>query len=605
MTAPIGLPALIRGVRGRALEDLVGSVDLSGNDAAEEAINDAIALAVAYGDPLRIGRGIYRLGASIRLESNSTLICHPEAEFVGHFSSAGINGMVMGAAGYNETDNPLRNIRIRGGKWRRYGVIEGDNEEIWTGYTGNVFSFWGEDVDLRDIWVTGYGGGRGFMYRGHRWYLGNCWIYNPDNTDGQATNVDGGTGGFRFTVGSQVVAENLICVCGDDCFQVVPGTTDATTEDVIYRDCWGISTTARVVAVGLGGSTEIAGNIKRVTYDHIRGESPSPVTIDNDNSSGELSVLLRDVKLSQRAVPPHKTNGTNTVAFNIGSGVSPAGGRVRVTMRDCEAVTLLNGAIKVSGTRATRVLIDGFRSPAPTNASSGQNVVTVEDCDEFVMRNFEVVGQGDIGTQSVVVMGRSDTTSLINVAVLEDGKITGVPAAAAGVYCTNHGVLDLTLSRLLIEPHSGASADAVRCSDNAEKVTIRDCDFSAMDTSPIASPAANLRVDNTLLAATTQLYQQSTAASTVAWDGRSEYIRLTASGAVTISTISLPTGFVMYRVPRITLYCVNAVDFTFDQAGNLETYNNADVTCNQGDIIQFVYDVVLEKWVQIAAHGAN
>lgn len=604
------LTAVLRGLKGRALDEF-GTVDRAGATDMAGLINDAIEACLGHGDPVWSDRGIHRLGGPILLRSSATssthFYAHDQAEFVGYFDQAGGNAMVMAAPGFNETDNPLRRIRLWGGRYRRNGVISGDNEEIWTGNTGNVIGFWAEDADLRDLWVTRYSGGRAVMPRGGKWRLDGVRVWDPSRADGMATPVNGGTGGIRATVIREMICENSWAHCGDDCFQVVPGTTDLLSMNVVYSKFYGISTTARVAVVGLGGSTPISGSIRHITFAHGRGEGVQPVQGDNDDSSGDVSVLFFDVKVSIRPAPPHKTNNDATNAvFVLSSQSAQAGAQARFTVRDCEALNVIAGALQVAGLSTSKVVVDGFRAPAPTLASATRAVVAVDDCDDFTMRNFEIVGPGALNSLSTITLGTASTATRVRKAVFEDGKITGVAAATAGIFVTNSGADDLTVSRVTIEPHPDASADAIRCGNDQVSLTVRDSDFSLMDSAPISGTLPpNTVIENTKMSGTTLLYQQVAAATTVAWNGRSKYIRLTAAADTTIEIISIPSGYVFRDVPEITLFCASNFAYTFDHSvsggsGRMQLAGAADVVANIRDHLTVVYDMPTETWRQKA-----
>lgn len=588
---------------------ILSGADTTGVVEASTAINAAIVTTAAARQTLYIGKGTYRLAAQLNVASNMDLWCHPEAEFIAYFNSTGRNGIVgMSTAAWAATPaTPLTNIRIRGGIWRRNGSVAVDGK-TWSGNTGNVFSFWAEHVEIADAWITGYHLGRVVLGGGRYWVLDNIRAYNPANYLNLPCPGVGGTGAFRWYSGGPMVATRLHAVCGDDCFQTVPGATDSIgvdVSDITYSDCYGVSIKARVCVAALvvpNALPEELQNsqtigIKNVTFRTIRGEGKIACAFYNTDSTGLLgTILFDDVRLGVRADLDGavSTYAVELLATDRTAGVGP------IIFRDSELLNVIEGGIRARGTEIGRIQFIRWLQPAPSNAASASYPVHIQDAEEVIFEGGSVAGAA-ASTKSVVYLGRTDAATEVAYARIEGTEITNVPDAAYGVYGPTYGFTHLEMRRVRMTPVAGATdARAIRFSEISATGTIEGNDFSALGATPYVNTNPGIQFRHNILSAASVngiLHQQIAAASSVEWDSRSKLIRLTSSGPVTLDTLALPSGFVIHDIPVVYLMGVNANTITVSNAGNiLPAGGSASLT--QNTIISLVYDHVSAKWLQ-------
>lgn len=585
-------------------------VDRTGATDMASLINRAFIAAELAGETLYLCAGTYRLDSALYVGTNLDLICHQNADLVAYFNSAGSLGIVtLTTAQWAAVPaSPERNIRISGGKWRRSGTLSGDGL-TWTGNTGNVFAFWADDVEINAVQVTGYNRGRAFLIGGHRWWMDRVVIANFDNYLNLPCPGIGGTGGIRWYSGGPFTCTRPYVVCGDDCFQAVPGARDSIGEDVVdvtYSDAYGVSIKARVCVAGLvvpnSHDADVQGSltlgIRNVTYRTIRGEGKLALAVSNDDSTGPLGTLLfDDVRLSIRRDLDGAAQAypVELLATDTGSGgVGP------IILRDSELLNVLEGGVRARGTQVGAIILDNWKQPASSNASSIYYPLHVQDAASLTIKGGSFAGA--VGsTKSILFIGRTDVATEVEYASLTGVEIAGVPDGAYAVNGPLSGFTYLDMARCRVTPLPGATdARAIRFSEITTGGVIADNDFSALGaTAYVNIPAGVAFRDNALSAASVNgiLYQQVAAAASVEWDGWSRLIRLTSSGPVTMDNFTLPSGYVIRDIPVIYLFGVNANTITVSNAGNMKPAGGS-ASLTQNTMVQLVYDHVTAKWVQ-------
>lgn len=579
------------------------AVDTTGVQDCAALFNAALAAAAAVGAVLRVGPGRYRFNSPIRLVNNAQIECHAEAVLTAHFTSVGMNGFVMAAAGFNDTTNPLRNVRIVGGRWRRHGEIAGVNNELWTGNQGNMLCFFARRMVLRDMWFTGYAGGRAMLIGGSG-IIDNCHARNPDRADEMATPVAGGTGVFRPYAAEGLLFTRCTGIAGDDIFQYVPGGSPLDTVACIYDMCWGISTTARVIAAGLGDRLPgyVSNSVLHCVYRNIRGAGVVGAAIVNEESSGDMNVLLDDVRLGILPPPPHYAQFANsTIGWQLSSGNGPTDGRLYVRMTNCELLNVVNGGFVASGLRTASIVVQGWRQPAPSNPASTRPPFQLMDAEHFRLDDFEIAGRPGAASPPVV-LGRNDLATQIDLVELIDGKITGIDAGQAAIFGPNNGFERIYAQNVRFHPSAGVTdALAIRFSEVTAYGMLRDCDFTQLAAVPFGNlPAGCVEWENCRFAAPTMLYQSAVVdgAGTIAWNGRSTLIRLTAASNATLHTIALPAGMHWTEIPILHLTVGNGVTITLGGTGNITPLGGGAI--GPARVAAVLYDPVRGRWLQIA-----
>jgi hypothetical protein len=593
-----------------------GIVDATGTIDMSPVIQAAFSGSVLAGKRLFIDKGTYRLNSQLNVVSGLDVLLHPGAELVGHFNTTGRNAILgmSNAAWANVQTAPLRNIKIRGGVWRRNGTVSADGLS-YSGNTGNVFCIWAEDVELSDIQVTRYGPGRAFLIGGRRVFADRITIADFNHPLGLPCPGIGGTGAIRWFSGGPFTATRCVAVCGDDCFQAVPGATDnigVDVSDVSYEDCYGLSYKGRVCVCALTIPNSLPADIqnsqtigiRNVTFSRIRGRGKWACAVQNTDSTGLLgTVLFDDVRLG---VIADLDGAKAPYAIEIIGSAATAGAGPLI-FRDTELLNVLEGGIRARGSQIGGLRLINHRQPAPSNPASAFFPVHIQDCDEVIFEGGRYAAHPDSTKVGVIYLGRDDTDpeTALKYVKLESVEIAGIGSGVFGINCSPDGVVSLDAIGVRMIPADGVTdARAIRfATTTAISPLVQHCDFSALGNNPFANvPASGMRQrDNrfSAAAATTNgvIHQQVAANTTIEWNGRSSLLRLTSSGPVTIETVTIPTGFPPTGTPMIFLMGVNAHTLTLSNAGNLVPVSGQTLTANQA--VAFIYDWVSAKWLQI------
>ena len=133
-------------------------------------------------------------------------------------------------------------------------LVDGGN---WCGSpenTGRIFSFYGNNWEIRNAQILEFHGGQAIVFGGDNVRLNNVRAITS------ATGY--GTGAFRMIGGKGFRGTNLHGICGDDVFQFVPVTNSADARfskpisDSFYIGCNGQSASARLLVAGIAGQQD-------------------------------------------------------------------------------------------------------------------------------------------------------------------------------------------------------------------------------------------------------------------------------------------------------------------------------------------------------------
>lgn len=601
-----------------------GEVDATGATDMAAVINAGVVATAADNEPLWIGKGTYRLDSPIYVQSNMDIRCHPDAEFIAYFDNGGRSAgiVAMTIAQWNALpDNPPRRIRITGGIWRRAGTVsldgqdwEGEAEGGTRGYNGSVFAFWASDVVLKDMRITGWNRGRAIQPGGEFWVLDNIDMTNPDNYLSLPCPGIGGTGAVRWYSGGPMVASRLRIVCGDDALAAVPAALDLIGEDIhdiVYTDCHVVSIKARACVVALvipasypdeqQGSQTLS--IKSVTFRGIRGEAKVMGAFYNTDSSGDLgTVLFDDVRVSIRT---DLDGEAAPYAIEL-LGSDDTAGAGPIIFRDCELLNRIEGGLRCRGVQVNELMTSNLIIPAPDNAATVYLAVQVQDARKVSVAGGTITG-APTGTASLVTLGRSDEAFAVELARFDQVEFIGVPSAQYAIQGSTYGAVRLEVDRCVATPLDGVTdARFLDFPDNCTSALITGNRLGEIGATPyINIPAGAKFRDNVLSSAATNgiVHQQVAAASTIAWNGWSRVLRLTAAGDVTIDTISIPAGHEITDTPMIALYAINNFSLTLSSAGNIAPAGSTVMTV--GTTVFLIYDYVGEKWMQAGHHAPS
>jgi hypothetical protein len=599
---------------GRVLPSYFGiTIPDDGETDASAALNQCFAAAVAAGKRLYVPKAAtyYRLASTLYMLSNLDLECHPQAEFVAHFTTLGsgaIFGMTSAAWSNVNLGIYLEHIRIKGGIWRRYGEIDPADDTAWIGNRGNVFCFWAVDVAISDLVIPGYSGGRAFLWGGRHTSLDRVRVWNLARPDLWATNRSGGTGGFRLFSGlGPHTITRCYGVCGDDVFQAVPGATDSIGEDLAdftYSDCWGISTTARLCVVGLVVPNRMASDlqnsqtmgIRSGTFRGIRGRGT--IAVANEDSTGILgTILFDDVKFS--AIKEIEGASEFSYAVDIG-GANLTSGAGPIHFRDCEVIRMAKGGVRCRGTQINQVTFTNWRQPAPDDPTATEALFWVQDAQRLELCGGQITG-GAGGTKNIITLGATGVTTDVRYTLIEDVEIAGIPAGGYGIFGPTYGFTELDVVRVKMTPLEGVTtARAIRFSESTTRAMIDNCDLTAIGSTPFVNVKPGVRWRDTRFSIASVLVQSTAAAASIEWDGRSPLIRLSANAATTIDTISVPAGWPIDRVPEIVLRNISAHTISLSGAGNIRP-RGSEAALGASQALRLVQDPVDGLWFPLSS----
>lgn len=592
--------------------DLTGATDVS------EDINAFITACMIAGTRGIIGKGIYRADAQIEAATGTDLWVHPEAEIVGHFNSSGRNGLVtLSSANWTSTiaGSLQRGIKIRGGIWRRNGTLSGDGK-TWTGNTGSIFSLYGADVEISCVWIKGYHLGRAIQGGGSNWTLDRILCINNDNYLSLPCPGVGGTGMIRWYSSGPMVCTRVFGKCGDDALQVVPQALDLFGEDaanVTYSDCYVESIKARACVCALtipdderfDDSDQFSQTISvaNVTFRGIRGSAKIACAFYNSDSIGTLgTIMFDDIRLSINA---DLDGNAAPYAVEI-LGTDGSAGAGPIIFRDFQLLNRLEGGIRCRGSEIKELVLDRVIIPASSNPDSLYYAMQVQDAESVTMRGGSITGTPG-STKSLVILGRNDEAFNIALARFDGVTFSGIPSVKYAVQGSVYGAVRLEMDACTATPADGVTdARFVLFPDNCTSALITANNLGALGAVPYASiPAGAKFRDNVISSAATNgiIHQQVAADTTIAWNGWSRVLRLSASADVTIDTISLPAGHEITDTPMIALYAINNFSLTLSSAGNIAPAGSTVLTA--GTTVLLVYDYVGTKWMQVGHHAPS
>ena len=579
----------------KRLDELVED-DPTGVADMAPSMNAALLACRIAGVGLDVPNGERRLNSHIEVAGTDDVYCYLSAEFVAYFNSSGRNGMVtLSSADWTATiaGTRQRHMRWEGGIFRRNGTLSGDGK-TWTGNTGSIFSLWGDHVELTRIWCKGWSVGRAIQGGGFDWKVDRILCFNNDNYRSLPCPGTGGNGLCRFYSAGPMVGTRIVGICGDDALQVVAQAIDLYGQDLVditYSDCWVTSIRARACVCALtipnddrfDPSDQFSQtlSIARVTFRSIRGAAKIPCAFYNTDSSGTLgTILFDDVRLS---VITDLDGAAAPYAVEI-LGLAGTAGAGPIIFRDFELLNVLEGGIRCRGSAIGRVEFNGFKLPASANAASAYYMVHVQDAVSVLFSRGSIAGPAG-GTKSLVLLGRNDENYAVDLARFEAVEFSGVPSAAYAIAGSVYGAVRLEVERCQVTPDTGVTdARAIDFPDNCARALVAANDFSACGSVPYVNIPTNTEFrENEIAAAATEtngiVYQQIAAADTIAWNGWSRLIRLTATGDVTINTITIPADYVRRDIPEILLTLSNNFTVTLGSSGNI--VSGGTLTLNQ------------------------
>lgn len=218
-------------------------------------------------------------GTHLHLESGATVMSHKVA-------SSG-----FGAALIRNRDFavPVDGFKITG-----HGTIA---QNIGVGAKGVVVGLRGNDMVFEDFQIGPYQGGQAWICCGDRIRV------NRLKVSGSA--LTSGTGGMRFTGGTDFVANGCHVESGDDALQFVPGVPGNTpvpemaNMNIInsaYIGCTGRSTLGRFIIAdltdGVGGTMVMTNSIKNCSFIACKGSGKlRAAVIGNESSTGKVDGL--------------------------------------------------------------------------------------------------------------------------------------------------------------------------------------------------------------------------------------------------------------------------------------------------------------------------
>lgn len=578
-------------------------------------INAALLSCRIAGIGLDIPTGVRRLNSQINLATGDDVYCYQGSELVAYFNSSGRNGIVgMAEAAWAATPaSPQRNIRWEGGIIRRNGTLSGDGL-TWTGNTGNVFSLWAEDLDISRVWVKGYSVGRAFLLGGRNVKIDNILCMNPENYLGLACPAIGGTGFCRWYSGGPFTATRLFSITGDDGCQAVPAATDSIgvdVTDVTYDQFYCMAYKGRAFLCALTVPDRLDSDlqnsqtvgVRNVTFSRGRGGGKTAWAIYNTDSTGVMGkVLIDDCLLS---VLTDLEGGTWNYAVEI-IGSDGTAGAGPVIVRESGLLNVINGGIRARGTQVRRIEFHNWTQPAPSNAASASYPVHVQDADAFIMIGGCIAGAAG-SDKSLVVLGRDDENQSIDLARFERMAFTGVPSLRYAIQGGVYGAVRLEVEGCSATPLDGVTdARAIDFPDNCTQALVADNTWPTLGSVLYVNVPATAEFRGNVIsdaaAATNGMVEQVvTAASTLAWNGRAQVMRISSSAAQTIDTISLPSGYAPRDTPILALYGINNFAMTLSSAGNIAPAGSTSFSA--GQTIVLLYSFALSKWLQIGAHA--
>ena len=279
MSAPIGLPSIIRGARGRDIDELgLGTVDRSGAADMAPLINDAIEWCAEAGDPLWISPGLYRQSSSIYLQDYAHVLLSEDAVLRRDFSTVGVAGHIT----QQDIYTALKEVRWSGGR------IECSDP---AGLTGNAFALHINDSQIAHFHIADWpDNGRAFLLYGNR-----CRLHNFD----ALSTYDGG--GIRLDGCKDFLVENFRVYCGDDCLifaanaNAESALSGMDTERCIYvggiaRSWNARPTVSTMERVGL--EPGITNSIRDNAFIGIRGYGRRATRANNTLSSGSIERIF-------------------------------------------------------------------------------------------------------------------------------------------------------------------------------------------------------------------------------------------------------------------------------------------------------------------------
>lgn len=396
MTAPIGFPAILRGVNGRLLDEF-GSYDPTGTEDTTGIITDAAAECAALGDPLVIGAGDYLNNSQINLVDDAHLLLSPRTTLIRNFSTLGVGGHISQAS----FAAPLSNVRWQGGRIRNPSTSNG----------GNVFSLFCDDSEFSDFFIDEWEG-RAFLFHGDRNLI----------HDFKAISVRDG-GGVRLDGCTDTVVSNFYIACGDDaCIASVTGSAltgiaGLSTVRCQFINGIGNSWNARACFVGNDGTpTGGQGAIDDIAFIGIRGKGRSGARVGNDGDSPQVT----NIQFSGCLFDCSGTTASPAVGISVG-------GNATYPVRD---VTFVNTVVKAPALGALLVN-DGAIGVRFTDCvfeapTEDRETVRVESADVVFTNCYFGTKSG----QNTFRVGVAGTPANFE---LRGGRIDGIANAKYGV----------------------------------------------------------------------------------------------------------------------------------------------------------------------------
>lgn len=487
-----GFPFLATGTStaraaGARAADIINVLDngVTGLGTVDEstAVNALFVSTAAAGQTVWFPKGTYSFDSRIFVVHGLTVIADPNAVFNKRFATSGSNGFV----GQSSYSAKVSKISWSGG----YFTVPDNSVET---YGGNIFALYGDDIDLSDITIDGFGapnaGGRAYVLNGDRIFMFNPVVRNPNHAVGN--------GGIRVTGGDGFRCIGGYVESGDDVLQFVPSIagalpiSDTDITNGMYIGCTGKSYSARLIAVVVGNQTANIGatapnqaSVKDCSYIGCKGVGGAKaVTIQNTDSTGSITRLTITNCTLGGTLDTSATGAIVITAYTLGGGIDT------VDFTGCSVITPSKTAIYINGiTTGTagaganlhnvrNIHWDGGRIEAPGDGSSF--AVTMLGVNGGSFSNCRIVANGNEAVQ--VATGSGSTRQCYNI-VFNNVTFDQIADAQYGIKMQIASSCLVTGSRFLPADVGTTDSRAVyfnTASPGASYCTVRDCDASTL-----------------------------------------------------------------------------------------------------------------------------
>lgn len=363
------------------------------NDGAEDA-TASIQAALDMHVPVTFGAGSYRTTGSLLVDSGADIEIADGAVLVKDFAA----GTGTNASWIRNRDFGVKIVDI---KISGPGRIEAASAQA----TGNLICLHGDDMELRDVSITRYAGGRAVTIAGDRARLYNLTI--------SGSPAERGTGGIRYIGGDNFRCFGAQVESGDDCLQLVPAGArsdplfDRSISDAFYIGCTAHSLTARplVAALQAGadatpGDVLMGASIVNSGWTACGGSGvAAALAVQNYSSSGAISnIAVTDcvidmssgsAQAGEISVRASSAGSVSNIYWTRGRIVSPQYSTVKlvgpvdnVTFTDLDCERGAQGAtlpvLDLTGTNTAVIggVIDGHGTPADVISVAPNDAMT-------------------------------------------------------------------------------------------------------------------------------------------------------------------------------------------------------------------------------------